>query len=168
MGRHGKRSIIGFASAALVAALSARGAFAAEDPVYPELPNFHRVDDGLFLTTATPDRVVGTYVDPATKLELAFDAARSGDMLALHLATKAGVSLVDIDTVGDVYRFSYLGSDKPYVGVMAQEVEAVMPGAVTRGGDGYLRVHYDRLGLKFLTYKDWLAAGAQIPLRVRM
>ncbi len=51
---------------------------------------------------------------------------------------------------------------------MAQEVQAVMPGAVVRGDDGYLRVHYDMLGLKFLTYKDWLAAGAQIPLRARM
>ena len=60
------------------------------------------------------------------------------------------------------------GSDKAYVGVMAQEVQAVMPGAVTRGGDGYLRVHYDRLEVKFLTYKDWLAAGAQIPTRAGM
>ena len=38
-----------------------------------------------------------------------------------------------------------------------------MPDAVTRGSDGYLRVYYDRLGLKFRTYRDWLAAGAQIP-----
>jgi hypothetical protein len=43
-----------------------------------------------------------------------------------------------------------------------------MPSAVARGSDGYLRVHYDRLELKFLTYKDWRAAGAQIPLRARM
>jgi hypothetical protein len=78
------------------------------------------------------------------------------------------VLLGHLDNGLGYYRFSYLGSDKAYVGVMAQEVEAVMPGAVTRGGDGYLRVHYDRLGLKFLTYKDWLAAGAQIPLRARM
>jgi hypothetical protein len=66
------------------------------------------------------------------------------------------------------YRFSYLGSDKAYVGVMAQEVQSVAPDAVTRGGDGYLRVHYERLGLKFLTYRDWLAAGAQIPARAGM
>ena len=78
------------------------------------------------------------------------------------------VLLGHLDNGLGYYRFSYLGSDKAYVGVMAQEVEAVMPGAVTRGGDGYLRVHYDRLGLKFLTYKDWLAAGAQIPTRARM
>ena len=78
------------------------------------------------------------------------------------------VLLGNLDNGLGYYRFSYLGSDKAYVGVMAQEVQAVMPGAVTRGGDGYLRVHYDRLGLKFLTYKDWLAAGAQIPTRARM
>jgi uncharacterized protein DUF3300/endosialidase-like protein len=61
------------------------------------------------------------------------------------------------------YRFSYNGSDKAYVGVMAQEVQAVAPGAVTRGHDGYLRVFYDRLGLQFQTYDQWLATGARIP-----
>lgn len=64
------------------------------------------------------------------------------------------------------YRFSYAGSDKAYVGVMAQEVEQVMPNAVMRGSDGYLRVHYEKLGLKFRTYRDWLAAGATIPAEV--
>ncbi|WP_245326958.1 tail fiber domain-containing protein, partial [Bradyrhizobium sacchari] len=64
------------------------------------------------------------------------------------------------------YRFSYIGSDKAYVGVMAQEVESVMPDAVTRGSDGYLRVHYEKLGLKFSTYSDWLAGGAKIPAEV--
>lgn len=64
------------------------------------------------------------------------------------------------------YRFSYIGSDKAYVGVMAQEVEQVMPDAVTRGSDGYLRVQYDQLGLTFRTYRDWLAGGAKIPAEV--
>ena len=66
------------------------------------------------------------------------------------------------------YRFSYLGNDKAYVGVIAQEVEAVKPDAVTRGRDGYLRVYYDKLGIKFRTYQDWLAGGAQIPTRSRI
>ena len=61
------------------------------------------------------------------------------------------------------YRFAYNGSDKGYVGVMAQEVEAVMPDAVTRGRDGYLRVDYDRLGLRFETYERWIASGGRIP-----
>jgi hypothetical protein len=61
------------------------------------------------------------------------------------------------------YRFSYLGSSKAYVGVIAQEVQQLMPHAVTRGRDGYLRVHYEQLGLKFGSYADWLARGAAIP-----
>jgi hypothetical protein len=63
------------------------------------------------------------------------------------------------------YRFSYAGSSKPYVGVVAQEVEALMPEAVTRGDDGYLRVYYEKLGLRFRSYSDWLAGGAKIPTR---
>jgi SAM domain (Sterile alpha motif) len=38
------------------------------------------------------------------------------------------------------------------LGVMAQEVQTVVPEAVVRGSDGYLRVSYDRLGLQFQTY----------------
>jgi hypothetical protein len=61
------------------------------------------------------------------------------------------------------YRFVYNGGSKAYVGVLAQDVQAVMPAAVTRGRDGYLRVYYDKLGLKFETYDAWLASGAQLP-----
>jgi len=61
------------------------------------------------------------------------------------------------------YRFSYNGSEKPYVGVMAQEVRTVRPDAVTRGHDGYLRVFYEKLGLQFQTYDQWIASGARIP-----
>jgi hypothetical protein len=62
------------------------------------------------------------------------------------------------------YRFSYLGSSKPYVGVIAQEVQNLVPEAVTRGRDGYLRVYYEQLGLKLRTYSDWLAGGSKIPM----
>ena len=62
------------------------------------------------------------------------------------------------------YRFSYLGSRKSYVGVIAQEVQNLMPQAVIRGRDGYLRVYYEKLGLKLRTYNDWFAAGAKIPV----
>jgi hypothetical protein len=46
---------------------------------------------------------------------------------------------------------------------MAQDVEAVMPKAVTYGQDGYMRVSYDMLGLPFETYARWLATGAHLP-----
>jgi hypothetical protein len=73
-----------------------------------------------------------------------------------HLANGAGF-----------YRFVYKGSDTAYVGVMAQEVQRVRPDAVTRGPDGYLRVFYDKLGLKFQTYNQWRASGAQVPAPAR-
>jgi hypothetical protein len=59
------------------------------------------------------------------------------------------------------YRFSYNGSDKAYVGVIAQEVQQVVPQAVIRGPDGYLRVNYDALGVKFESYRQWLGSGAK-------
>jgi len=81
------------------------------------------------------------------------DIALKHDVVLLgHLANGLGY-----------YRFSYLGSSKPYVGVIAQEVQSLVPEAVTRGSDGYLRVHYERLGLKLRSYTDWLARGAKIP-----
>jgi len=66
------------------------------------------------------------------------------------------------------YRFSYNGSDQVYVGVMAQEVQTIMPEAVVRSRDGYLEVLYDKLGLKFRTYDQWVASGARIPSITRI
>ena len=61
------------------------------------------------------------------------------------------------------YRFAYNGSDKAWVGVMAQEVQAVMPDAVARSQDGYLGVFYSRLGFPMQSYEDWLSAGRKLP-----
>jgi hypothetical protein len=40
---------------------------------------------------------------------------------------------------------------------MAQEVQKVQPRAVWRDHNGYLVVNYDRIGLQFMTWKQWLA-----------
>jgi hypothetical protein len=64
------------------------------------------------------------------------------------------------------YRFVYNGGSKAYVGVIAQEVRGVIPEAVFRGRDGYLRVDYDKIGVKFQTYDQWSTSGAQIPASV--
>ena len=84
---------------------------------------------------------------------------RRSDIMLKHDITLLGY----LDDGLGFYRFSYNGSDKAYVGVIAQEVQAVMPQAVARGRDGYLRVFYDRLGLSFQTYDRWIASGAHIP-----
>jgi uncharacterized membrane protein YgcG len=77
------------------------------------------------------------------------------------------VLLGHLDNGLGFYRFSYIGSDKAYVGVMAQEVQAVVREAVVRGRDGYLRVFYHKLGLEFQSYDRWIASGARLPAAVR-
>ena len=59
----------------------------------------------------------------------------------------------------NLYRFRYKWSDTFYVGVMAQEVIKVAPAAVMQGPDGYLRVDYTRIGLKFQTWKEWIGSA---------
>src|ERR1700758_4350127 len=77
---------------------------------------------------------------------------RRSDILLKHDVALLG----HLDNGLGFYRFAYNGSDKPYVGVIAQEVQAKMPEAVERGRNGYLRVFYDRLGVKFQTYLQWV------------
>jgi hypothetical protein len=64
----------------------------------------------------------------------------------------------ELDSGVGLYRYRYLWSDTIYVGVMAQEVAAVMPEAVQSGADGYMRVDYARLGLRLQTWDQWVAA----------
>jgi hypothetical protein len=84
---------------------------------------------------------------------------RRSDMMLKHDISLLG----HLDNGLGFYRFTYNGGDKAYVGVMAQEVQTVMPAAVLRGSDGYLRVSYDKLGLKFQTSDQWTASGAHVP-----
>jgi hypothetical protein len=84
------------------------------------------------------------------------------------IAVKHDVALLGTLSNGlGFYRFAYKGSDVAYVGVIAQEVQSVRPDAVVRGRDGYLRVFYDKLGIKFQSYDQWIASGAHVP-SVRM
>jgi hypothetical protein len=84
---------------------------------------------------------------------------RRSDVMLKHDITLLG----RLDNGLGFYRFSYDGSDQAYVGVMAQEVQTIVPEAVVRGRDGYLMVFYDKVGLKFQTYEQWIAAGARVP-----
>jgi hypothetical protein len=84
---------------------------------------------------------------------------RRSDIAAKHDIVLLG----RLDNGLGFYRFRYNGSDRAYVGVMAQEVQSVLPSAVARDRDGYLTVSYDKLGVKFQTYDRWVASGARIP-----
>jgi len=58
----------------------------------------------------------------------------------------------DIEKIGETpikgvnaYKYRYKGSPLMQMGVMAQEVEKKIPGAVKMGGDGFKRVNYSRV-----------------------
>ncbi len=73
--------------------------------------------------------------------------------------------IVELSRLGNgigLYRYRYSWSDQLYVGVMAQEVAEIAPGAVVRDADGYLRVDYFQLGLKLQTWDEWRAAQPNV------
>jgi hypothetical protein len=87
---------------------------------------------------------------------------RGGGGRRSDIRLKHDVALLGrLDNGIGIYRFSYNGSNKIYVGVLAQEVMEIRPDAAVAGRDGYLRVHYEKLGLKFETYQEWLRSGGQ-------
>ena len=63
-------------------------------------------------------------------------AAAAADAAPTSRSSTTSRLLGHLDNGLGFYRFSYNGSDKAYVGVMAQEVQVVMPDAVTRDRDG--------------------------------
>jgi len=71
-----------------------------------------------------------------------------------------------VATIGISWPFSPSGKGPHavYVGVMAQEVALVMPSAVVKGDDGYLRVDYGKLGLPMRTVEEWQALTYGIQL----
>jgi hypothetical protein len=69
-------------------------------------------------------------------------------------AAASDISLKEnIEKVGEkngfnIYEFNYKGKLGRYSGVMAQEVQKIMPDAVIEK-DGYLAVYYDKIGIEF-------------------
>jgi hypothetical protein len=98
-------------------------------------------------------------VGPVTLLDLSIPPGRTddaglgpciGDSGAIgsdrrlkHGIVRVGTTVLDLP----LYRFSYVGRDGVFEGVIAQDVMDVMPEAVVAGADGMLGVDYRRLGI---------------------
>ena len=54
----------------------------------------------------------------------------------------------------NLYSFKYLWSDKTYIGLMAQEVEKIIPEAVVKMDNGYLAINYGMLGINMIEAKN--------------
>jgi len=111
-----------------------------------------------------PAQDAGKELKPYTRPTLTKGPAL-GDVTAVTLSLVVLPSDIrlkrDIHPVGraknglTLYRFRYLWSDVEMVGVMAQDVLKVAPEAVITAADGFYRVDYARLGLRFMTYAQW-------------
>jgi hypothetical protein len=54
-----------------------------------------------------------------------------------------------------LYSFQYIWGGPFYVGVMAQDLLATCPEAVSVGPDNYFMVDYSKLDVKFTTLSEW-------------
>ena len=61
---------------------------------------------------------------------------------------KENIEPIGTENGHNIYKFSYKGKDTKHIGVMAQEVEKIMPEAVTEV-DGFKAVNYDMIGVRF-------------------
>jgi hypothetical protein len=71
-------------------------------------PGVSTLNDGITLSTSTPQRIAGLYTDAAGET-LQFDLARVNDDVYLDLLGNGGRPILHIDTNGDDYNFSYMG-----------------------------------------------------------
>jgi len=81
---------------------------------------------------------------------------------ASDLRLKTNVDKLTVTTDGlNVYKFNYINdtSKTNYIGVMAQELLATNPHAVSKAEDGYYRVDYFKLGLRMATLEHWDKLG---------
>lgn len=71
--------------------------------------------------------------------------------------------LTTLDNGLKLYAFSYLGDDRRFIGVMAQDLlaDARYAGAVSIGEDGFYLVDYRKLGLGYLGTEGMGEVGAR-------
>lgn len=72
----------------------------------------------------------------------------AGAIMGSDIRLKENISRIGVENGFPIYAFNYIGDDKKYIGVMAQDVEDIMPHAV-HTIDGFKAVDYGLIGVKF-------------------
>jgi hypothetical protein len=73
---------------------------------------------------------------------------KEGPLLVSDARLKDDIQLVGTTQHGlPLYHFRYKSGNERFEGVMAQDVQKVMPEAVITGDDGFYRVNYGLLGI---------------------
>src|SRR5450755_4485512 len=110
---------------------------------------------GIATTLALP----GKWTKPIVKSVIvpAHAAASPPPVTVSDVRLKNDITpLMRLDNGIGLYRYRYKWDHQLFVGVMAQEVADIVPTAVLRGQDGYLRVDYEQLGLSLMTWDQWV------------
>jgi hypothetical protein len=122
-----------------------------------ELLGFEHIETAPASSTSTEDAIA-----------LALNKRGEGPVIISDRRLKTDVKHAGETAEGlNLYRFRYIGEDREFRGVLAQELLADERNrvAVELGADGYYRVHYDRLGLAGLATDEMRAAGERAARR---
>ena len=106
-----KRLLLGLGVPALAVVLAACGSGGpAGEPAGTTSsdPGMQVLDDGITLTSSSPERLTGVFADKAGDT-IRFDLAKVNDDLYFDLTGNVGRPIIHIETVGDNYEFSYMG-----------------------------------------------------------
>jgi len=101
-------------------------------------PGLKTLDDGITLSTSTPQRLAGLYADAAGDT-LKFDLAKVNDDVYLDLTGNGGRPIIRIETNGDAYDFTYMGggltmhTTKEFVAQVRAQTETQPSGVSTTG-----------------------------------
>jgi hypothetical protein len=101
----------------------------------------------------------------AATIETANAAMRIGRVIGVVSDSRLKEDLLPVGVLANglhLYRFRYKGDPRRFVGVLAQEVLGVAPGAVQAGADGFLRVDYQQLGIEMMTWEAWQRRQAAV------
>jgi hypothetical protein len=111
--------------------------------------NRHRKLRRLILKGSFATPIVASFAMSGLTVEHTAAATNTTSSRPSDRRLKTDVTRIGQHAAGfGIYRFKYLWSDTEFVGVMAQEVVDIMPEAVTRGADGFLRVDYAAIGMR--------------------
>jgi hypothetical protein len=101
-------------------------------------PGFQATDDGITLTSSSPERLTGVFRDKLGDT-IAFDLAKVNDDLYVDVTGNAGRPILHIETSGEDYNFSYMGggltlhTTKTFVSQARTQAQA-NPSAVSTSG----------------------------------
>lgn len=118
-----------------------RSASQVQTPTFSPTPNNTDLSQGIYNNY---NQDVGSSNSMMSGLfNLGSSAAMGGVMKYSDIRMKHDINRIGATPAGlGVYEFKYNGSDKQETGVMAQEVEAMIPAAVITLADGYKMVNY--------------------------